>query len=176
MKHIGLLLILLVASTARADVVTVVFQPPALSGSPGDVLSFFGTLTNTTNAVVWLNGDIPNLPSQIPPAEFDDSPFWLNTPLYLAANGTTGYIGLFNITIPAGLPDGQYGGTFEILGGAASDSQDVLEDSPVSFTVGVGQETSSVPEPGTLSFLGFGAGALLVCGRVMRGIGRCGAR
>lgn len=157
MKHIGLLVILLAASTARASVVTVVLDSSVLFGLPGDVLSFTGTLTNTTDAVVWLNGDSPNLPSQIPPSAFDDSPFFANTPSgFLVADGTSGDIGLFNVTIPAGLADGQYGGTFEILGGADSDSQDVLEDSPVSFTVGVGQQTSSVPEPGTLALLAAG--------------------
>jgi hypothetical protein len=176
MKHIALSIlatVLLAACTARAGVVTMVLDSPELYGMPGDVLAFSGTLTNTTDADVWLNADNYNLPTGFGPGTIDDSPFFDNTPSgYLAANGTSGDIGLFNITIPSPLADGDYGGTFTILGGADIESQDVLAS--VDFTVGVRQEANSVPEPGTLPLVGFGA--LLVWGRVMRGIGRCGAR
>jgi len=57
-------------------------------------------------------------------------------------------------------------GTFTILGGAGDDSQDVLAS--IDFTVGVGQEPSAVPEPGTLLLLACG----LVAGAVATGIKR----
>ena len=90
MKHIGpciLATVLLAASTARASVVTLVLNSPELYGKPGDVLAFFGTLTNTTSDVVWLNADNFNLPLGFGPGAIDDSPLFINTPSgYLAAH------------------------------------------------------------------------------------------
>ena len=75
MKRIYLLLsvsFFLTHAIARAGVVDITLQEPVLSGSPGDVLAFFGTITNTTGAQVFLNADIFN---GIPPGYIDDSPF-----------------------------------------------------------------------------------------------------
>ena len=49
MKHIALSIlatVLLAAATARAGVVTIGLDSPLLSGNPGDVLPFSGTITN----------------------------------------------------------------------------------------------------------------------------------
>jgi hypothetical protein len=180
MKHIGLSIlaaVLLVAGTARADaVVTVVLDSPLLSGNPGDVLAFSGILTNSTSDVVWLNSDNFSPLSGIPPAAINDLPFFMNAPLFLDANQNTGDIGLFNVTIPIALTPGNYDGTFTLLGGAGEDSQDILGSADFTVQVLEAEPSSGVPEPGTFPLLAFGAGALLVCGWVMRGIGRCGAR
>jgi hypothetical protein len=177
MKHIGLSIlatVLLAASTARAGVVTLVLDSPELSGMPGDVLAFSGTLTNTTSDVVWLNSDNFNLPAGLDPSTIDDSPYFINTPTgFLGPYGTSGDIGLFNVTLPISLAPGNYDGTFTLLGGAGADSQDILGSA--DFTAQV-VPSSGVPEPGTLPLLGFGACSLLVWGWVVRGIGRCGAR
>jgi hypothetical protein len=173
MKYIGLSILataLLAASTARAGTITMTLDSPVLYGNPGAVLAYAGTLTNTTGATVWLNADNCNLPTGIGPSAFDDTPFFTNAPLFLAANGTSGDIGLFDITIPAGLANGTYpGGTFMVLGGADDSSQDILAS--VAFTVGVGPQPTNVPEPGTLPPLAAG----LVAGGLAIAIKRCAA-
>jgi hypothetical protein len=173
MKHIDLSIlatVLLAASTARAGTITMTLDAPVLYGNSGAVLGYSGTLTNTTADVVWLNADNYNLPAGIGPSAFDDTPFFTNAPLFLAANGTSGDIGLFNITIPAGLANGTFsGGTFTVLGGAGGDSQDILAS--VDFTVGVGPQPNNVPEPDTLPPLAAG----LVVGGLALAIKRCAA-
>jgi hypothetical protein len=179
MKHIALSILatlLLAASTARAGVVTLVLDSPLLSGSPGNVLAFSGTLTNTTSDVVWLISDNFSPLSGLIPAAIDDLPFFTNAPLFLDANESTGDIGLFNVTIPIALTPGNYDGTFTLLGGAGEDSQDILGSADFTVQVVPGAPSSDVPEPGTLPLLCFGACSLLIWGPVMRGIGRCGAR
>src|SRR5271170_6424967 len=102
MKKYHLALILLVGMVclpAKADMLTIAIDSPTLTGSPGDVLQFFGTLTNTTNADLFLNADNFNL-AGFDPSVIDDSPFFANAPLFLGPNGSTGDIGLFDITIP----------------------------------------------------------------------------
>jgi hypothetical protein len=167
MKNIILILAIAATAvfTARADVLDLSLDSSTLSGAAGSVLEFSGTITNTTGAVVWLNGDDFNL-STLDPTAFDDSPFFNNTPTgFLAANGNTGDIGLFNITIFASFAPGNYDGTFTVIGGAGADSQDILGS--VDFTVHVLQP-SGVPEPATFPLLGTGIGVLLACRRLCR--------
>ena len=144
---------------AAADTITIVLDSPSPGGLPEDVLAFSGTLTNTTSVDVYLNGDDYNLTS-LPASAFDDSPFFNNTPTGLIpALGTTGDIGLFNVTIPGTFSPGNYNGSFTILGGANPDSQDIV--GTVNFTVNVLESAStSVPEPATGTFLVFGLAAL----------------
>ena len=114
-------------------------------------------LTNTTAANLFLNADSFNL-ATIPPSAIDDSPFFTNAPLFLGPNAATGTIGLFNITIPNGTPLGDYLGTFQVLGGPASNDQTLIGSA--GFTVHV-QAPSGIPEPSSLSMVAL-AGALLV--------------
>jgi len=154
MKNIILILamVLPAAFTAQADVIDVSLDAATLSGAAGSVLQFFGTLTNTTGGVVFLNA--ANINSTLPdPSAIDSTPFFTNAPLSLDANGTTGDIGLFNITILDSFAPGNYDGTFTVVGGAGPDSQDILGSA--DFTAQV------VPEPGTLPLLGAGIGVLL---------------
>ena len=165
MKNIILILaiILLAASAAQADVIDIVLDSSTLSGTPGSVLKFFGTLTNTTGDVVFLNAG--NINSAIPdPNAIDNSPFFTNAPLSLGANETTGDSGLFNITIFASFAPGNYDGIFTVVGGAGTASQDILGSADVTVQV--------APEPGMLPFLGAGVGVLLAWKRFRRGHSR----
>jgi hypothetical protein len=126
---------LLVSSGKAATSINIVLDASTRSGPAGSVLHFTGTLTNTTGAAVYLNGDNYNL-STIPADNLDDRLFFSNTPAgRLAANGTSGDIGLFNVTIPGSTATGSYSGSYMIVGGAANDSQDIL--GVVNFTVQV---------------------------------------
>jgi hypothetical protein len=148
------------AFTAHAGVITITLDSSTLSGASGSVLHFSGTLTNTTGALVYLNAD--NINSSLPdPTAIDDSPFWNNAPVSLGANGTSGDIGLFDVTILASFGVGSYLGTFMLLGGAGVDSQDIL--GAADFTVNVTAPTpgGAAPEPETLPLLGAATGALL---------------
>jgi hypothetical protein len=151
------------AFAAQAGVLDISLDQSTLTGSSGSVLEFTGTLTNTTDSVLWLNGDDYNVLISDPTSyAFDDSPFYDNTPSgYLDANGTTGDIGLFNFTIFSSLAPGNYDGSFTVTGGAGTDSQDILGS--VDFTVQVtaaGQQNTA-PEPGALPLVAIGIGVLL---------------
>jgi hypothetical protein len=144
-----ILLIGLAAVSANAGTITVSLLSPTLGGSPGDVLQFYGTLTNTTNADVFLNADNLNL-TGFDPSAIDDSPFFTNAPLFLDPNGATGNIELFDVTIPDPFAAGGYDGMFEVLGGADGNAQDTLGSA--SFTVQV-ELGAAVPEPSSLSLV-----------------------
>ena len=153
-----LALALLSAGAASADTITITLDSPTLSGSAGDTLQFFGTLTNTTADTVFLNDVNFNLAS-IPLSSIDSSPFFTNAPLSLDAAGsldggfTSGDIELFDITIPDPDPftPGNYSGTFQVLGGADGGSQDIV--GTADFTVQVLGPVSGGPEPGSLGLM-----------------------
>jgi hypothetical protein len=143
-----ILLIGLVCAPAKADIAAIALDSPTLTGSPGDVLEFSGTITNTTNADVYLNADNFSL-TGFDPTDIDDSPFFANAPAFLGPLGTTGDIELFDVTIPNPFMDScvaasDCGGTFQILGGADANAQGVV--GTAFFTVNV-QPPASVPEP-----------------------------
>jgi len=151
--------------TARADTIAIGLQQPELIGSPGSVLSFSGTLTNTTDADVFLNADNFNL-SGLPPGTIDDSPFFANTPSgFLDPLASTGPIELFDITVPNPFASGSYDGTFQILGGPTADDQTIIGSA--DFTV----QVSSVPEPSSLTYLLSALVALLTATRMRRSFG-----
>ena len=105
-----LVAVVLSAAGARADIVDMVFDAATLTGSPGDTLAFFGTLTNVTDSPVYLNSDNFNL-SGLPFSAVTDF-FHTNAPLFLDSSGspadTSGDIELFDITIPSGQGPGLY--------------------------------------------------------------------
>ena len=151
-----LALALLPCAVASADTITITLDSPTLSGSAGDTLQFFGTLTNTTADTVFLNDVNFNLAS-IPLSSIDNSPFFTNAPVSLDAAGsldggfTSGDIQLFNIAIPDPFTPGNYSGTFQVLGGADGGSQDIV--GTADFTVQVLGPVSGVPEPASLGLM-----------------------
>jgi hypothetical protein len=149
----------LTSGTARAGLLDIAFQDSTLAGGPGAVLQFFGTLDNTTGSDLFLNADDFSL-SGFDASTIDDSPWFANTPAsgFLDPNASTGVIGLFNVPIPESLAEGNYAGTFELLGGATSDDQTIIGSA--DFTVQVTPE----PSPGILLFTASLALALIKTG------------
>jgi hypothetical protein len=145
-----LALALLSAGAASADTITITLDSATLSGSPGDTLQFFGTLTNTTADTVFLNDDNLNL-SGFPLSSLDGTPFF-NEPLSLDAGVSSSDMELFDITIPDPFTPGNYDGTFQVVGGADGGSQDIV--GTADFTVQVTGPVSGVPEPGSLGLMG----------------------
>lgn len=131
---------------ARADVVDIAFDHSSQTGSPGDTLKFFGTLTNTSSDTVFLNSDSLNL-SGFPLSSITD--LFANTPLLLAGGAHTGDIELFDVAIPSVFPNSNNPGNYALLGGGMSDLNIV---GAVDFTVKV-QGISTVPEPSFRRFL-----------------------
>ncbi|HKE25431.1 MAG TPA: PEP-CTERM sorting domain-containing protein [Bryobacteraceae bacterium] len=146
-----LVIVLFSAMGARADTIDIVFDSPTLTGSPGDTLAFFGTLTNSTGIPVYLNSDNFNL-SGLPFSSVND--LLNNVPLFLDSSGspayTSGDIELFDITIPSGQAPDSYNGSYALFGGADSNASDPV--GAANFAVNV-QQQASVPEPDTFALL-----------------------
>ncbi len=119
-----------------------------LSGFPGAELTFEGTLDNPFSYDLYLNSWSINL-AGFDPADINSDPFLLS-PYPLLAGESTEAFNWFQITIPATMAPGQYGGTFTVLGGKSDMDMDELDN--VSFQVQVqGEAPSQVPEPGSLT-------------------------
>jgi len=119
------------------------------TSATSQVFTFNGTLTNTSSAPLYLNGDLFTMDA---PLSGDDSAFadvfLLPTdpsgnplPSPTLGMGQSLSLALFNITVPAGTALGAYSGLFEIQGGATSSDFGLL--AAQSFTV----TTSAKPAP-----------------------------
>ena len=131
---------------ARADTIGIAFDNASQTGSPGDTLQFFGTLTNTGADTVFLNGDDINL-SGFPASAITD--LFGNTPVSLNSGANSGDIELFDVTIPTGFPGSTNPGNYTLTGGGNSD-QNII--GTADFTVNV-TGVSTVPEPSYRLFL-----------------------
>ena len=135
---------LLAGTAAKADPLTITLAAPFQSGLGGDVLAFDATVTNTSDQVVYLNGDDYNLGA---PLILDDSPYFDFYPLTLDAGDS--YTGLlFYVDIPTGTPVGVYPGSFEITGGSDDSAGDVVGEADFDVYV--------TPEPSSFLLLGTG--------------------
>jgi hypothetical protein len=147
MKRICFATILAVGcAAAQADVIDIILDSPLQAGLPGDVLLFFGTLTNLTGSPVFLNADTLSL-GGFPQSSITDL-FGPNAPISLDASGgpnvSSGDIELFDIAVPTSFPAGSYGGTYLLQGGSDGNAQDTL--GTAGFTVQV-VELAAAPEP-----------------------------
>jgi hypothetical protein len=136
------------AGMCTADAITITLMPGTLTGSPGSVINFGGTLENTTGSTVFLNSAGINLAGGFSPADLDTSPFFANAPFFLLANEVTVAIDLFTIHIPHPFAGGSYPGTFTVLGGLDDAAQDIIGSA--NFTI----EVNSVPEPNSGAMVG----------------------
>src|ERR1700683_202171 len=82
-----LMLAILSVAAARADILTISLDQPDQTGSPGGTLQFFGTITNDSDATVFLNSDDLTLDG-LSLAITDQ--FFNTVPISLAANGDPG--------------------------------------------------------------------------------------
>jgi hypothetical protein len=140
-------------ATAIADSVTFGLTIPTQAGSPGQTLSFEATATADPSniAAIYLNADTLSVDS---PLIGDDSPFFINFPLFLNPGQSVTDI-LFNAAIPLGTQSGMYAGSFIMQGGTDSSAQDILAFA--GFNVDVSSSSGTdVPEPATMMLLGLG--------------------
>jgi hypothetical protein len=131
--------ILLSVSIAKADLLSVSISPA--TGVSGNTLAIIGTITNNSGQTVYLNEDSFSLPG---PFVVDDTPFFLNTPLFLTNGGSfTGEI--LDVTINTPATPGSYTGTFWILGDTTGNGgADFLNGTAgTPFQVNVAPEPSS---------------------------------
>jgi hypothetical protein len=133
------------AAAAQADEFTVSFTESTLTGTPGDVLEFDGTLTNNTSSTVFINND--SFTFQIPGA-LDDSLFLNNAPFTLGPMATSTSFAFFDVTIPGGQLPGDYTGAFTLQGGSDDNAMDNLGVG--SFQVDI---PAGTPEPASFLLL-----------------------
>lgn len=140
---------LLVPPLALADTITLSLSNPVQSATPGSTLTFDATVSapSANAAPIFLNSDNYTIDS---PLTLDDSDFF-SFPLSLDPGHS--YTGaLFTITLPSGLAQGDYTGSFQILGGADGSAFDTLATT--------GFQVNATPEPGTMLLLATGLGLL----------------
>jgi hypothetical protein len=140
--------LLLAGTAAKADPLTITLDSPYQAG-PQSVFTFDGTITNTSGATVYLNGDFFLLDS---PLTYDDTDFVNNAPPTLDAGASSPDIALFTVTVPFGTPMGLYTGTFQILGGGNNSASDVVASANFDIQV--------TPEPPGFLLLATGLLAL----------------
>lgn len=125
---------------AHAGTLSITLNSSLLTGTPGSELTFTGTLTNTSLSSAPLDQAGVDL-FGFSPSDIDTNLFFVNAPLSLDPNATTGPIDLFTVNIPTDVLSGTYKGTFTV-----SESVGFVEGS-ADFTVQV------VPEPRYMTFL-----------------------
>jgi hypothetical protein len=139
------------AGAARADAI-LDLTPSTLDSAAGGTVELVGTLTNTGDANLYLNGDVSILP--YPDLTVDDSPFFNTSPLFLSPGDA--YTGPFiDVTVDGATPSGSYGGSYTIQGGLDSETFDDI--AAADFTVDVG---SAVPEPNAALLIASGLATL----------------
>jgi hypothetical protein len=132
------------AAAARADEIAIALDDPAQIGIPGETVQFFGTITNTSSATVYLNSDSLTLDG-LSLGIIDQ--FFNNVPIFLGAGDSSGDIELFDVTVSDPLvdPAATYDGSYELVGGPDGAAQDDLGSTSFSVT--------TVPEPSSIYLL-----------------------
>jgi hypothetical protein len=154
-----MVVVLCLCAAARAGTISITYDDPLLSGVPGSVLTFTGTMTNNTNSPVFLNQGSVNLASPFNSVT-DVSVDLLAWPISLDPLDTSADFAFFTVTIPDPFPGttGPYGGTLLAQGGADGNALDSLNDpTDATFAVDVTEPAGAIPEPGSLALLGAGA-------------------
>jgi PEP-CTERM motif len=139
--------LLLAGTTAKADPLSIILGSPFQTVSPGGTVAFDATVTNNTEAVIFLNGDSATLDAPLDPSDLSDADY-ANFPLSLDP-GESFSDPLFTVTVPPGTVAGIYAGSFEITGGG-SDSE-LSNLGSVAFDIDV--TGTVVPEPSSLMLL-----------------------
>ena len=152
------LLLCFAAPRAAQAQLTLTLTSAAQTGPASGVFHFAGTLTNSTAAEVFLNGDSPTFNG---PGTIDDSAFLNNAPVSLgpAGGGSDTYTGsFFDITLPSSAAPSTYFGTFTVLGGPTAGDQTTVatKDFLVMVPPPAVPEASTTVSLGLLLVLGLG--------------------
>lgn len=133
------------AASAWANII-ITLDDPSQTGTPGGTLSYTGILSNTGLTTVFLNSANLNLAGSSFTPDFIN-PFFNNVPFFLDAGQFTASIELFSVLVnnPFLDPNGAYVGSYTLLGGVDSGSQDILASAVLTVNVGA----TAVPEPNT---------------------------
>lgn len=159
----ALLCILILAAgtvAAKADSLTITLDQANPTASAGDTLQFFGTITNDTDATIFLNNDDLNIGGL---SLTTTDQFFNTVPISLAPEGqvgdSSGDIELFDVSVSNPLLDaaGVYSGTYTLFGGADGNAQDSLGATSFSVTT-----LAQTPEPSSLYLLLSGMLAMAV--------------
>jgi hypothetical protein len=139
--------------------VTITLDNPAQSGVPGTTLTFSGTVANTGQAIVDLNGIVVSLPGEFTTG---DAPFF-NGPATVDPMSTSVDFGLFTAMIDIPYTDflGTTSGTLTLLGGIEGPGG---YDPSVQNVIGTANfSVTTTPEPSSwaLGTLAIGVAALL---------------
>ena len=163
---LALFLFAIVPLGVRADSSQTQLTVSNVTGTPGQEVTVFGTITNTGTALVFLNGEGFSLGS----SSFlngDVTNFFTNAPASLAGGTNSGLIALFSFDIAPGTAPGVYDENFlQLLGGAGQFDQNDIADAEFSVTV----KSNTVPEPGSLGLIAVGLiGLLMLRRRILNG-------
>lgn len=139
--------VLCVATSAHASIIGVSLVPSPLTGSPGDTLTFQGTLFNSSGAAIWINEVSINL-AGFDPSNVDPTDFILSATGLLLAGSSVGPVDFFAVTIPEPFGAGHYLGSVTVQGGATASDDAVL--GTANFQVNVSTSGATVPEPSSL--------------------------
>lgn len=144
-RYLMMLMVIAGMGTLRAATVLVVLSNLSQTGAPGDILPFFGTMTNTSDTdTIFLNSASSTSASSN--LTIDLVPFFINAPLSLAPGEVSSLFEIFDVTIDPTAPDGLIAGsTVSIQDGLDSFTFDDLADP--SFDVTVQSPSSAAPEP-----------------------------
>jgi hypothetical protein len=159
---------ILPGAAARADSLSITFDPSILTAQPGQTVTFSGTITNLESVTVDLNGCDVNIPGQF---TSDCSLFLGNAPFFLAPLETSFLFDMFTVTVDqpyTGSLGLQPPGVFTVLGGLEppgggydGSTQNLLGQAQFAVIV--------TPEPGTAVLLGLALTlAFILGGRKMR--------
>lgn len=146
---------------AYADTLTFSILNGTQSGSAGSTLSYSASVAAPTSnsATIFLNGDGFSGDSPIGPFTLDDSGFYSDFPLSLDPGDSFSGL-LFTLTLPANTPAGTYNGTFSILGGPNSSSNQAIGTATFSATI-----PPPVPEPSSFLLLATGLASVFTLHR-----------
>jgi hypothetical protein len=128
----------------RASPIDVTFLSGALTGTPGDILTFQGILTNKSGTDIFINGAGITL-TGFGPSDSDITDFILNATGLVGNGSAVGPTDLFTVAIPAQFATGQYPGILSVQGGPTANDDAVI--GTLNFQVNV----NSVPEPSAFS-------------------------
>ena len=119
----------------------------------GDTVDFSASVALDASDPALVNLD--GLTVSVSGLTIDDSPFFLNWPLFLdAVTPSWGPDVLFSLTAPIALPPGFYSGSATLL--ASDVSGHPVQIDAQDFRVEVTPSTAPIPEPTTLALLGLG--------------------